>query len=104
MSRPTIAPHVSTHLSTDPTHDSYMRAIAPEDAPLGHVLFDELSGRRIWITIHPGRFVSDVSRRYGDFAGLMTAYELYSGRWRIRACKPGEQAELFEFNRQLIAA
>lgn len=89
---------------TDPVHDDYMRSIAPESAPLGHILHDELSGARIWICIHAGRNVSDVTRRYGDFAGLMTAYGIQSGRWRIRACAAGEQAEVFKANRQLIAA
>lgn len=90
--------------STDPVHDSYMRSIAPTNAPLGHILFDELSGRRIWVVIHPGRYVSDVTRRYADFAELMATYRLQSGRWRIRACSPGEQAEVLKANRKLMAA
>lgn len=93
-----------SNTNTDPVHDSYMRSIAPNNAPLGHILFDELSGRRIWVVIHRYRHVSDVSRRYDDFAELMSAYGLQSGRWRIRACKPGEQAEVLRRNRQLMAA
>lgn len=85
---------------TDPVHDDYMRSLAPETLGAGHVLYDLLTDRKIWITIHDDFGVSDFERLYPDFASLMQAYLITSGRWNIRACIPNtEQASIIRDNR-----
>jgi hypothetical protein len=84
----------------DPVHDSYMRSLAPESQGAGHVLYDWQTGREIWILIHDEFGVSDWQRMYPDFASLMAAYRIESGRWNIRACIPNtEQGAIIRENR-----
>ena len=84
-------------------HEEYMRRQVSGRAPLGHILHDMLSGARIWVCVHAAH-VSDFTRRYDSFEELMNAYRISSGRWRVRECRPGEQAEIALANRQQVAA